>query len=86
MAKSKRKLTGAEKAEKARRRGQFMTIFLNGRQKRVPRPALIDGLDPDEFIAHNADSVWLHQEERWDQMPEPETSGIGLVDADHPPF
>jgi uncharacterized protein YnzC (UPF0291/DUF896 family) len=38
MAKPKRKLTPAEKAEKKRRRKEYMTIFLNGKQKRVKRP------------------------------------------------
>ena len=32
-----------------------MTIFVNGKQKRVLRPQLIDGLPADEFIARNAD-------------------------------
>jgi hypothetical protein len=28
-----------------------MTIFINGQQKQVPRPPLIDGLTVDEFVA-----------------------------------
>lgn len=66
MAKPKRKLTTAEKAEKKRRREQFMTIFINGQQKRVKRPPTIEGMDPDEFIRRNADPIWLHQNEMWD--------------------
>jgi hypothetical protein len=66
MAKPKRKLTAAEKAEKKRRREQFMTIFINGRQKRVKRPPTIEGMDPDEFIRRNADPIWLHQNEMWE--------------------
>ena len=31
-----------------------MTIFVNGKQKRVRRPQLIEGLPVDEFIAQNA--------------------------------
>ena len=47
-----------------------MTIFINGKQKRIPRPQLIDGLTVDEFIANNADPIWLHQNELWECMPE----------------
>jgi hypothetical protein len=68
MAKSKRKLTASEKAEKKRRRQEYMTIFINGKQKRVKRPVTIDGMDPDEFILRNADPIWLHQNELWEYM------------------
>jgi len=37
-----------------------MTVFINGKQKRVKRPQTIDGLDMDEFIRRNADPIWLH--------------------------
>jgi len=40
-----------------------MTIFINGKQKRVRRPQTIEGLDVDEFIRRNADPIWLHQNE-----------------------
>ena len=43
-----------------------MTIFVNGKQKRVPRPQQIEGLDVDDFIARNADPIWLHQNEIWE--------------------
>jgi uncharacterized protein YnzC (UPF0291/DUF896 family) len=68
MSKRKRKLTAAEKAEKKRRRREYMTIFINGKQKRVKRPPTIDGLDVDEFIRRNADPIWLHQNEMWVYM------------------
>jgi uncharacterized protein YnzC (UPF0291/DUF896 family) len=68
MSKSKRKLTAAEKAEKKRRQKEYMTIFINGKQKRVKRPQTIDGLDMDEFIRRNADPIWLHQNELWEYM------------------
>jgi hypothetical protein len=64
----KRKLTPAEKAERKRRREQYMTIFINGKQKRVKRPPTIDGMDIDEFIRRNADPIWLHQNEMWEYM------------------
>lgn len=68
MAKQKRKLTPAEKAEKKRRREQYKTIFINGKQKRVKRLPIIDGMDVDEFIRRNADPIWLHQNEMWEYM------------------
>jgi hypothetical protein len=68
MKKPKRKLTPAEKAEKKRRRREFMTIFLNGKMKRVRRPPTINGMDMDEFIRRNADPIFLHQNEMWELM------------------
>ena len=68
MPKQKRKRTAAEKAEKKRRSLEYMTIFINGKQKRVKRPQLIDGIDADEFIRRNADPIWLHQAEMWEDM------------------
>jgi hypothetical protein len=68
MTKQKRKLTSAEKAEKRRRRKEYMTIFINGKQKRVKRPPTIDGMDVDEFIRRNADPIWLHLNEMWEYM------------------
>jgi len=70
MPKPKRKLTAAEKAEKRRRRMEFMTIFVNGKQKRVKRAPTVDGMDVDEFILRNADPIWLHQNELWEYMVE----------------
>ena len=67
---SKRKRTAAEKRARRERKKKFMTIFINGKQKRVPRPQLIDGLPVDEFIARNADPIWLHQNGLWELMPE----------------
>ncbi len=61
MAKQKRKLTAAEKAEKKRRRKEYMTVFMNGKQKRVKRPPTIEGMDVEEFIRQNADPSALIQ-------------------------
>jgi hypothetical protein len=66
MPKRKRKQTAAEKAGKNRRRKEYMTIFINGKQKRVKRPQTIDGVDMDKFIRRNADPIWLHQNEMWE--------------------
>lgn len=68
MPKHKRKLTAAEKAEKKQRRKEYMTIFINGKQKQVKRPPTIDGIGVDEFILRNADPIWLHQNEMWEYM------------------
>ncbi len=68
VSKRKRKLTKAEKRARRERKENYMTIFINGKQKRVPRPPLIDGLPVDEFIARNADPIWLHQLEMWELM------------------
>lgn len=65
---NKRRLTKEEKRRKKARNAAFMTIFINGRQKRVPRPQLIDGIPVDEFIARNADPLWLHQNEMWEMI------------------
>lgn len=62
----KRKLTGAEKAEKKRRREKYMTVFIGGKMKRVRRPETIEGMPVDDFIKQNANDVWLHQNEAWD--------------------
>ena len=68
MAKQKRKLTAAEKAAKKRRRQEYMTVFINGKQRQVKRPPTIDGMDVDEFIRRNADPIWLQQNQMWEDM------------------
>lgn len=65
---SKRKRTAAEKRARRERKKNFMFIFVNGKQKRVPRPPTIDGLPVEEFIARNADPIWLHQNELWEYI------------------
>lgn len=68
MPKRKRKLTAAERRARRERKRKYMTIFINGKQKRVLRPLEIDGLPVDEFIIRNADPIWLHQNGMWDLM------------------
>ena len=68
MTKQKRKLTPAQKAAKEKRQKEYMTIFINGKQKSVKRPPTIDGMDVDEFIKRNADPIWLHQNEMWEYI------------------
>jgi hypothetical protein len=55
-----------------------MTIFINGKQKRVPREPTIEGLPVDEFIRRNADPIWLHQNGYWELIP----SDDDLMSAD----
>ncbi len=68
VKKPKRKLTAAQRRAKRERNKNTMIIFINGKQKRVPRPATIDGMEIDEFIARNADPIWLHENEMWHLM------------------
>lgn len=72
MAKQKKKLTLAQKAARKKRRKEYMTIFINGKQKRVKRPPTIEGMDVDEFILRNADPIWLHQNEMWEHIDQEE--------------
>jgi len=66
----KRKLTSREKAEKRKRNREFMTIFVNGKQKRVRRPPTIEGISVDAFIRRNADPIWLLQNEMHEFLEE----------------
>ena len=68
MGKSKRKLTAAEKRARRERKKKYKTIFINGKQKRVLREPTIDGLPVDEFIAQNADPIWLHKNGMWEYL------------------
>jgi len=68
MAKQKRKLTAEERRIRRERKRKFMIIFINGKQKRVPRPQLIEGLPVEEFIARNADPIWLHENGMWEYL------------------
>ncbi len=77
MPKQKRKLSKAEKQARRERARKYTTIFIKGKQKRVPRPQLVDGLTDDFFIAQNADPIWLHQNEMWEWIT-PDDEGWGL--------
>jgi copper chaperone CopZ len=68
VAKQKRKLTAAEKRAKKERQKKYESIFINGKQVRVRRPETIEGLPVDEFIARNADRIWLHQNGMWEYL------------------
>ena len=72
MARPKKKLTYAQKRArkkaKAERQKKYKWVFMNGKQVRVKRPPMIDGMDADEFIRQNADPIWLHQNEMWEYI------------------
>lgn len=77
MDKKNKKLTPAQKRvrkkAKAERQKKYMWMFMNGKQVRVKRQQLIDGLTVDEFIRKNADPIWLHQNEMWEDLEQTET-------------
>jgi len=68
MGKRKRKLSAEGRAERDRRRTEHTTIFVGGKQKRVKRPPMLEGLTTEEFIRANADPIWLHQNEMWEEL------------------
>jgi len=84
MTKKKKKLTPAQKAAKKERQKKYMTIFLNGKQKRVKRPITIDGMNEDEFIRRNADPIWLHQNEMWEYIDQYEKDDCQYDETDIP--
>lgn len=69
MPKIKKKLTPAQKRAKAERRKMYQIVFINGKQVRVKRPPMVEGVPVDEFIANNADPIWLHQHGMWELIP-----------------
>jgi hypothetical protein len=70
MAKIKKKLSAfvktEKKAAKLESHKKYETVFMNGKQVRVKRPQLLEGIPVDEFISQNADPIWLHQNEMWE--------------------
>jgi hypothetical protein len=71
-----------------KRREEYMTVFINGKQKRIKRPPTIEGMDADDFIRRNADPVWLHQNEMWEYIDQNEDrdGDIPLQDDQDIPF
>lgn len=83
-ARPKRKRTAAERRARRERKRKYMTIFINGKQKRVPRPQTIDGMPVEEYIARNADPIWLHENELWEYMSPEDGIGTGDLLSDGP--
>ncbi len=80
MPKLAKKTTAAQKKSKKEakieRQKKYMWVFMNGKQVRVKRPPTIDGIPQDEWIAQNADPIWLHQNEMWDVLDARDSDGF----------
>ena len=84
MTRQKKKLTPKQKAAKKKRREEYMTIFVNGKQKSVKRPETVDGMPVDEFIRRNADPIWLIQNEMWEYIDQNEDQDSTFDDDENP--
>jgi 16S rRNA U516 pseudouridylate synthase RsuA-like enzyme len=82
MTKQK-KLSAVQTVAKEKRQREYMTVFMNGKQKRVKKSVTIDGMETDEFIRNNADPIWLHQNEMWEYLELPEGDDLTTSDPDH---
>ena len=49
-----------------------MWVFMNGKQVKIKRPPMIEGIDAEEYIQQNADPIWLHQNEMWEYIKKDE--------------
>ena len=58
----------ARAAAKKERQAKFQWVMMNGRQVRIPRPQLVEGLPVEEFIARNADPIWLLQNGEYEAL------------------
>ena len=86
MAKVKKKLTAAQKKAKAERQKKYIWVFMNGKQVRVKRPEMIDGIPKGEWIEKNASSICLHQNEMWDVLHAREMEELKGIKESKPPF
>ncbi len=72
MPKVKKQLTTAQKrvGKKTKEENQkkYMRVFLNGKQVKIKRPPMIEGIDAEEYIQQNADPIWLHQNGMWEYI------------------
>ena len=64
----KKKLTAVQKRAKAERQKKYEWIFMNGKRVRVKRPEMIEGMLVEDFIAENADDIWLTQHGMYDVL------------------
>lgn len=58
----------AKKEAKLERQNKYMWVFVNGKQTRVKKPPMIDGIPQDEWMKNNDDAIWLHQNEMWEVL------------------
>ena len=64
----KRKMTAAQKKAKAERQKKYEWVFMNGKQVRIQRPEMIEGMLLDDWIEQNADDIWLTQNGMYDVL------------------
>lgn len=64
----KRKMTAAQKRAKAERQKKYEWMFMKGKQVRIKRPEMIDGMLVDDWIEQNADDIWLTQNGMYDVL------------------
>ena len=68
----KKKLTTAQKRARKKTKEEnqkkYLWVFLNGKQVRIKRPPMIEGIDAEEYIQQNADPLWLHQNGMWEYI------------------
>ena len=86
MTTPKKKLTREQKAAKKKRREEYMTVFMNGKQKRVKRPPTIGGIPVEDFILRNEDPIWLHRNEMWEYIDQTENKDDTFPDDGEVPF
>ena len=61
-------MTAAEKRAKAERQKKYEWIFVKGKQVRIKRPEMIEGMLVDDWIEKNADDIWLTQNGMYDVL------------------
>jgi hypothetical protein len=90
---NKHKLPSAEKIDKKRRKHETKLIFGNGRQKRgqrLPATPSIESIPIADFIAQNADPIWLLQNGFYELLDEQYANADdgrgGIVDGGSIPF
>ena len=68
----KKKLTIAQKRLRTRIKEEnnkkYRWVFLNGKQVKIKRPPMIEGIDAEEYIQQNVDPIWLHQNGMWEYI------------------
>lgn len=72
MANIKKKLTAAQKQAKreakAQRQKKYTWVFMGGKQVRIKRPAMIEGVPVAQYVSENADPIWLHQNGMYEEI------------------
>ena len=58
----------SRKKAKFERQIKYKTVLINGKQVRLKRSQMIEGIPADEFISQNTDPIWLHQNEMWEKI------------------